>query len=37
MGQYVSFNAYDADWRIPQFVGLNQQGDSINLPPIYAK
>ena len=32
-----TINAYDADVRIPQFLGLRQYGDTINGNPVYAE
>lgn len=33
---YYTINAYDADFRVPQFKGLQQYGDGFNGSPIYA-
>lgn len=37
MAKYVTFNAYDANLRVPSFAGINQYGDEINSAPIYAR
>lgn len=36
MANFNTINAYDADCRIPSFLGLNQYGDMINGDPRYA-